>query len=48
MTDFYSAELLTIGREKTSLMLQLFAVMERDFGNGIGGAHINNTRSTHK
>lgn len=45
MTDFYPAELLTIGREKTSLMLELFAVMERGFGNGIGVAYIN---CTHK
>lgn len=45
MTDFYPAELLTIGREKTSLMLELFAVIERDFGNGIGVVYIN---CTHK
>lgn len=34
MIGFYPAELLTAGREKTS-MLESFAVMEMRIGNGI-------------
>ena len=35
MTDFYPTEILTIERKKTSLMLELFAVMEMGCENSI-------------